>query len=221
MAALIRFGATPQSRDTVSEENRSRGIDLIKSSPSTLKVHGIRHYDHPAYQRYVTNIARGIETVCTGAATKILPSGSYYYYDGRFGLPKFYEDPTLIWQYEVNDASTLDALVREFGGAETTSRGKPAFKGVQTGSQIQKMLEGNRVTESTTSSVDCLNLQAITVYRRIMSIAHIALLVHQYPLLSEDVQPTFHKGWVKFEAWDSQLAVPGKTDVRIPTHCSN
>lgn len=92
MSSVVYLGQTPASSQVVSADLTSRGINLVRVSPSEVILRGVRDYDHPSYKLYTQSLAAAFDSAINDKVVPIKKEYKYYYYDQK-QVPKCVEDP--------------------------------------------------------------------------------------------------------------------------------
>lgn len=216
-SAIYYFGALPSSTQTVSNEMRSKGINLLRSSPSSVFPMVSREFTTPQYDLYCTNFAAFIQAVFTKKPVK-LEDKTIYYVPVHKTIPDVMSNPTIVWGYaDQKDSSFVEDIKARFNAVEILAKGKPVFSAELTLPQAQSIMKTNPTLTSPTSTTT-INLSTYTTYVYLWRLADLFLRVNQYPLVKygED-KVSLARDFVQVTGWTEITKGSGVSSLRINT----
>jgi hypothetical protein len=187
MSSIYYFGAPTKDGQVVSSELTSKGISLLRSSPSATFPLIHREYTTPNYELYTAYFP----SAAHGALNKIY---TYANAKARFRpttipsqLSSFCRLPSIVWNYPKNEKTPDQiSVVRErYNAVETVAQGRPALQAILRPDQARSLMETSP-SINTPATASCINLSAYRTYLLLHRIAHVFLSVHQYALISEN-----------------------------------
>jgi hypothetical protein len=185
-SAVIYYGAPTKAGQVVSEEVRSRGINLLRSSPSESYPEVIRVFNTPQYVNYINNLGAAFEAAVRNVY--IHPKDStHYWVPSRTTTPPFMRTPTIVWNYTRQVAPDSLSQIRDrFEASETVAQGKPALVSPLSLRQVQDLVKDTSPNDKTPSSTTTINIDSYRAYVKLNQLADLFLRVHQYPLLAAE-----------------------------------
>jgi len=182
MSSLVYFGSKPSSNALVSEEHRSRGINLCRAVPGSLNIVGTKDFTHPAYELFIDYLPLAVKTCCTGTAQEINNKSPFYAFPGK-QVASFCRDPRVVWTYEEKKPGDfIDAQKARFNANETTAGGKPALLSTLSVQQMRDLIKDTSPYTATPISVNTMNISGYVVYRHLHALAHSLCRIFQYAL---------------------------------------
>jgi hypothetical protein len=189
MNGIIYFGAQPSNTQTVSQELSSRGINLLRSTPSQGCPQVIREVSSASYTLYENFFPKALEAALQNKYMHFDTKGPSYC---QMDLPKnnsaFQRTPPIVWNYPGKDKTpeAISQIRDRYDAVETVSQGRPALMAILRPDQVATLLESNP-SKTTPASLTAINISAYQGYLILHRLAHLYLCVNQYSLMSEGV----------------------------------
>jgi len=202
MTSIPYFGALPAGNQLATEENRSRGINLIRKSPWDLQIHAQRTFTSPSYELYINYFPYAVQAARTGIPVDFGPNRAIYYHDGKTLTP-FFRNPTLLWSYgEKKSQDILDTYKERFNAAETVdSRGKPALTAILSREQVRSLIRDTSPLETAKANLSTMDVASYKVYVKLHVYAHTFFRIQQYSLLKSS-DSTYDKRSIELVAME-------------------
>jgi len=184
--AVLYCGAPTKGNQSVSEEVRSRGINLLRSTPTASYPEVISDVYHFQYLNYRNHFAAACKAAITDKYV-YLNDASKFFYLPTTTLPTFHRLGNIIWNFDRGVASeTLSSIRERYNAVETMAQGKPAFCATLTYTQLTSLCKEYKPNDKTPASTTTMNISGARGYKQLSQIADLFLRVHQYPLMPTD-----------------------------------
>jgi hypothetical protein len=189
---IIHLGARPESGQTVSEELKDQGINLLRLQPSQVNWHGTPVVHQPNFTLYRGSLPLFIESAICGKP--ILPSWDPYQelaYTGDV-LPIPTPSLTVSWPFPIADE--VRAGLRQVGFKDTVLRGKPGMIHNNPSKSVVIAAKDTKASEVSPAPENCMNIKSFRFLVVITRILAAFLHLHQYPaFIDEDHVEEFTK----------------------------
>jgi hypothetical protein len=220
MSSIIHYGAPLTGNQTVSEELRSRGINLLRSTPYQAFPLFTLSKTTMQYQLYTQNLATAFEAAIKNRF--ILASNVIRYYEPTtLFAPVFMRTPSVIWDYgKAIEGGNLSSIKERFNASDSQAKGKPALQAFLTPKQVKDLIDDTNPMTKTPSTTTAINIEAYRMYVRLHKLADLFLRCHQYALFpaNEGEQDNYFKKAFEVRTTDIEKNL---REVRIATRHSN
>lgn len=187
MSGIIYYGAPVSGNQSVSEELRSRGINLLRSTPFQAFPLFTISKTTLQYQLYTQNLSSAFEAAIKNKYI-IKQNNTRYYEPEAFFTPSVMRVPSIIWDYGKQiDGGNLSAIKERFEALDTQAKGKPALQAFLTPTQVKSLIDDTNPMTKTPCTTTAINIEAYRIYIRLHKLADLFLRVHQYALFPEDI----------------------------------
>lgn len=182
MNAVIYYGVPVGSAQTVSEEVRSKGLNLLRSTPAMAQPIVTRKFTTVSYLSYVGQLGAAIKAAELNQWIRPEKT-TYYYLSQRHTVPPFMRAPVVVWNYSSSKTPEEISRVRErFDALESVAKGKPALTAVLSVDRVKTLVEETDPNDITPSSTTSINISTYRAYIILHKLIDLVLRVHQYPL---------------------------------------
>lgn len=180
--ATIYYGAPTKAGQSVSAEVRSRGLNLLRSSPTDAFPTFFRSINTIQYINYTENLGAAFQAAIEDKYVYVKQT-RHFYKPARSSATVFMRPPTIVWNYaDKMSPDSLSSLKERFNAAESVAQGKPALIATLSLSQIKSLVDDTNPNDKTPASTTTINIGAARVYLRLHRLADLFLRTHQYPL---------------------------------------
>jgi hypothetical protein len=182
MSAIIYYGAPVTGNQTVSEELRARGINLLRSTPYQAFPLFTLAKTTTQYQLYIQNLPSAFEAAISN--TFVLTQNPLRYYEPTtLFAPPFMRTPSVIWDYgKVIEGGNLSAIKERFGALDSQAKGKPALQAFLSPTQVKSLIDDTNPMTKTPCTTTAINIEAYRIYIRLYKLADLYCRVTQYAL---------------------------------------
>jgi hypothetical protein len=185
--SIIYFGAPNSDNATVSESLRRRGLNLLRSVPSSCGVEGHRDFPQQGFDVYSQNLPAFIQAAITKEPVNLLSMGFDVSIPTEKMLPFAWPEVILAWKIPVAQ-EVIDGIKERFSYTEKTivaANGPCIGVTPKTADDLRfiKSLKSNPITQA---SVETVNPQCIMSVVQINKIATMFGITHHYPMVFDD-----------------------------------
>jgi len=184
-SAAIYYGAPASRNQQVSEELKSRGINLLRSSPAEAFPDVDRHVNTLQYQNYFNNLGAAFDAAINDKYIYLKTQVHYFVPTTTFN-PPYMRTPTIVWNYGRGvTPDNLSSIRERFHAIETVAKGQPALMATLSPTQVRDLLHDTAPSQITAASTTTINIGAYRMYLRLHKLADLFFRVHQYPLSAD------------------------------------
>jgi hypothetical protein len=188
MSAVIYYGAPTKAGQTVSEEVKSRNINLLRSSPTEAYPLVTRDVTTLQYLNYCNNFPGAVRSAMDNVFVN-MGFKTHYYVPNHKTTPPFMRTPNIIWNYDrAMESGGLSGIKERFNACETVAQGKPAFMATLSPSQVGGLIKDTAPLLITPTSTTTLNISSYQSYLRLHRLADLFLRIHQYALTTDSTK---------------------------------
>jgi len=178
--AIIYFGAPAKNQDSAPAELRSRGLNYLRASPSSIDVNVTLEYRQPGFTLYKNNLPAFIKAARHKAG--VSSRKPIYHAEPHTTVPPFMANPRIIWSY--NNKLTpeqIDQKKRIHSAKETQIKGRLAFEAMHGGPQWWRGLKDDNPVTVTASNSTNMNMAGYVTYTVLNRLVDQFFRVNQYP----------------------------------------
>lgn len=193
--STVFFGAPPVEGQVISDTLRAKGINLLKLSPSSVKIHGGPSTIQPGFAMYKSYLPAylraGItrETVTPNEAYGCLPHSLL-----KQPFPLLLPDLVITFRYPITEDQRKKLHDLNFN--DTVIRGRPALIVRNPQREHVKAAEDLNADPNSPSPENAVNLRDLRKCAIIRGILKSFISVHQYPaFVDEEHESEFRKGF--------------------------
>lgn len=186
MNAVIHYGAPTKAGQVVSAEVQTKGLNLVRTTPTLAFPEVDRKYTTPQYLNYQNNLAAAVEAAIENKYVYFKSSQHFYQPSTLFQSP-YMRIPVVVWSYGREISGDSISQIRErYSGAETMSQGRPALLAALSPTQVKSLVQDTSPVQTTPSSSTNMNINSYRVYVRLHKLADLFFRIHQYPLIAKE-----------------------------------
>jgi hypothetical protein len=198
-AAIVYFGAQPKHGETVSEDLKELGINLLRLAPCQVSVHGGPTHIQPNYSVYKAHLPLFIHSAIE--ETRITPTSDLHNVINYTGPVISIPLPSLVVSFATAVSEDLKDELKGKGFRDTVIRGKPALIADKPTLELARLARDKGCQQTTAAIENTMNLKDFRFAIFILRTMTAFFKLNQYPaFLDDDHVEEFSKQFEGFMA---------------------